>query len=103
MMGYEVRQHGTYAEGEQLPNTFVTYQLIDSPNASHADNRPTSTTYRVQVNLYSRDPELVQGADVAFRAALIPAGYMRAGGRGLPYNTATGHYGFTSDYRILGE
>lgn len=98
-LGYPVREHGTYAPDEELPNTHVTYQLIDSPNNSHADNRPTSTTYRVQVNLYSRDPAISQGADGAFRSVLLPAGFLRVGGRGLPYDQSTGHYGYTSDYR----
>lgn len=98
-LGYPVREQGTYAPDETLPETHVTYQLIDSPNDSSADNLPTSTTYRVQVNLYSRDPAITQGADDALRSILLPVGFMRVSGRSLPYDIKTGHYGFTSDYR----
>lgn len=101
-IGYPVREQGTYAPGEMLPDTHITYQLIDSPSNSHADNLPTSTTYRVQVNVYSRDPAITQGADGMLRAALMPVGFMRGGGRGLPFDRETGHYGYASDYRYYG-
>lgn len=98
-IGHPVREHGTYGAGETLPQTFITYQLIGSPNSSHADNLPTSTTYRVQVNVYSRDPAITQAADGMLRAALMPAGFLRMDGRGLPFDHTTGHYGYTCDYR----
>lgn len=97
--GYKVREQGGYQNDERLPDTHVTYQIIDSPNESHADNRPTSTTYRVQIVLYSRKPGIVQNADEILKAALIPAGFLRAGGRAYPFNAQTGHYGWTSDYK----
>jgi hypothetical protein len=99
-MGYPVKEQGTYSAGATLPETHVTYQIIDSPNNSHADNAPTSQTTRVQVTLYSKKPALKQGADEAFKAVLLPAGFMRAGGRDLPFAQATGHYAYTCDYRF---
>lgn len=98
-LGYPVSEHGTYGKEETLPESFVTYQLIDSPNSSYADNRPTSQTTRVQVNVYSKRPAIKQGADAALKAVLLPAGFLRVSGRDLPFDAATGHYGFTSDYR----
>jgi hypothetical protein len=78
----------------------VTYQVIDQPNNSHADNRPTSTTSRIQISIYSRRPAITQGADATLKAALLPAGFLRVTGRQLPIDPKTGHYGYTSDYRF---
>ncbi len=99
LLDYPVREHGTYAENDKLPETFVTYQIIDSPNNSFADNQPTSQTIRVQVNLYSKRPSIKQGADTVLKNIMLPVGFMRVGGRDLPYDLKTGHYGYTCDYR----
>lgn len=98
-LGYTVREQGTFGSTETLPATFITYQLIEQPNDSHYDNRPISTTSRMQVTLYSQDPAIKQNADNLFKSVLLPAGFMRAGGRDLPFNSDTGHYAYTSDYR----
>lgn len=98
-LGYPVQEQGTYAPNERLPETFVTYQIIDQSSYSHADNAPTSQTDRVQVVLYSRDPSLKQSANEAFMGVMLPAGFMRVSGRDLPYASSTGHYAYTSDYR----
>lgn len=99
-LGYTVRPQGSYAPGATLPETLVTYQVVDQPNGAHADNRPGSTIHRVQVAMYSKRPALVQGADAAFKGALLPAGFLRVTGRDLPLDHDTGHYGYTCDYRF---
>lgn len=98
-LGYPVAEQGTYAITAKLPETHVTYQIIDSSNNSHADNASTSQTTRVQVTLYSKKPALKQGADAAIKAVMLPAGFMRVGGRDLPFDQTTGHYAYTCDYR----
>lgn len=100
-LGYPVREQGSYGEGEELPETFITYQVIYISNRSHADNQPTCGITRVQVNLYSRDPTIKQGADRAIKAAMLPAGFLYVDGRDLPLSADTGHYGFTCDYRFF--
>ncbi|MDP4095472.1 hypothetical protein OIN60_01525 [Paenibacillus sp. P96] len=102
-LGYPVREQGTYAEGEVLPETFVTYQVIDTPDVSHADNLPTAWTVRIQVALYSKKPAIKQGAEAAIRDVMLPADFMRIGGRDLPYSQATGHYAYTCDYRYYDQ
>lgn len=99
-LGHPVREQGTYKATDTLPETHVTYQLIDSPNNSHADNTPTSQTTWIQVALYSKKPALKQVADAAIKAAMLPAGFLRVGGRDLPFNAATGHYAYACDYRF---
>lgn len=99
-LGYPVKEQGTYSENDTLPETFITYQIIDSPNNSFADNQPTSKTTRIQLAFYSKKPALKQSADETFKGIMLPAGFLRAGGRDLPYDHNTGHYGYTSDYRF---
>ena len=76
----------------------MTYQIIDSPNESHADNVPTSTSWRIQVAVYSKDPAIVQVADQSLKAQLLLAGFLRVAGRALPYNAQTGHFGWVADF-----
>lgn len=97
-LGYPVKEQGTLSN--TLPETFITYQLIDSSSGSHADNLPTSVTHRVQITLYTKKPSLKQGADALFKSVMLPAKFMRVSGRDLPYSSATGHYAYTSDYRF---
>lgn len=98
-LGHTVRKQGSYSANDTLPVTFVTYQIIDQSNNTHYDNVPTSRTSRIQVTIYSKDPTIVQGADVALKAVMLPAGFLRITGRDLPLNQSTGHDGYASDYR----
>lgn len=98
--GYPVREQGTYGPDESLPDTHITYFIQDQSNESHADNAPTSQTTTVQVALYSRDPAIAQQANQILKGILHPAGFLRAGGRNLPLDPDTGHYGYTSTYNF---
>lgn len=102
-LGYKVKEEGTFPSGKTLPETYITYFDVNSPNNSYADNKPTSQTTRIQVNLYSKDPALKQNADDLFRSVMLPAGFLRVGGRSLPFNKDTGHYCYTCDYRYYDQ
>ncbi|WP_379135984.1 hypothetical protein [Paenibacillus sp. sgz500958] len=99
-LGHDVREQGTSAPNAKLPESFVTYQVIDDSPASHADNKPTSLVWRVQVSLYSKKPAIKQGASEAIKDVMLAAGFLRVGGRDLPFSEMTGHYGYTCDYRF---
>lgn len=99
-LGYTIREQGTYGSSENLPTTLITYLIVDAPNETHYDNEPNSTTYRVQVTLYSKTPSIVQGANDSIKNLMIPAGFLRQSGRSLPYDAKTGHYAWTQDYKI---
>lgn len=98
-LGYPVKEQGTYPKDAVLPETFITYLIVDSPNETHYDNKPESTTYRVQLCLYSKKPSIKQNADELFKSVMLPGGFLRVGGRDLPFNANTGHYCYTCDYR----
>ena len=100
-LGYPVREQGTYGEDEVLPDTLVTYQLVDEPDLAHYENSPSGKVPRFQVALYSKDPAIKQNADTLLRSVMLPAGFMRSSGRDLPFDPDTGHYGYTSDYRYF--
>lgn len=99
-LGYPVKEQGTYAADAVLPETHITYYLLDSPNNTHADNLPTSTTHRVQLVLYSKKPAIKQQADTLLKSVMLPGGFLRAGGGDMPYNENTGHYGYRSVYQF---
>ena len=99
-LGYPVREQGTYAADEVLPVTMITYQLIDEPDSAHYENLPFGKITRFQIAFYAKDPSKKQSADGLLRSVMIPAGFLRASGRDLPFNSDTGHYGYISDYRF---
>jgi hypothetical protein len=99
-LNYTLREQGAFKSNETLPETFITYLIVTSPNETHYDNEPQSTTYRVQVTLYSKKPSIVQGADISIKNVMIPAGFLRQSGRSLPFDEKTGHYAWTCDYKI---
>ena len=100
-LGYPVREQGTYGEDEVLPETMITYQLIDEPDSAHYENIPVGKIARFQVAFYSKDPTKKQSADSVLRSVLLPLGFLRVSGRDLPFNKETNHYGYTSDYRYF--
>jgi hypothetical protein len=102
-LGYTVKEQGTYPPGATLLETHITYFLVDSPNSSFADNVATSKTSRIQLVLYSRKPSIKQNADELFKSVMLPGGFLRVGGRDLPFNASTGHYAYTCDYRYYEE
>lgn len=92
------REQGTMNK-DALPVTFLTYQVLIESDASYADNLPTSGSTLVQIALYSTDPSIKQSARDTLSGAMLPAGFTRGEGRGLPYDGDTGHYGYACDFR----
>lgn len=99
-LGYPVKEQGTYPSGTTLPETYITYFNVDNPNGTYYDNKPESTKTRIQLVLYSKKPAIKQNADNLFKSVMLPAGFLRIGGRDLPFNESTGHYAYTCDYRF---
>jgi len=102
-LGYPVKEQGTYPPGTILPETYITYFLVDSPNETHYDNVPESTTNRIQLCIYSKKPSIKQTGDKTLKSVMLPGSFLRVGGRDLPYNASTGHYCYTCDYRYFDQ
>lgn len=81
--------------GDELPDLFLIYQLIDAPPILHAEDLEDMRYYRMQVTTYSRDG-LGDLPDVA--GAMVEAGFTRSTMRELPYNTETRHYGLAMEF-----
>jgi hypothetical protein len=92
--------------GDEFPDLFLIYQLIDAPPLLHVNDHEDMRYYRMQVTIYSRDG-LADLPDVI--SAMVEAGFTRSSIRELPYNTETRHYGlamefiFTSDNVTVDE
>lgn len=99
-LGCEVKEEGSYEPNAVLPDTYITYFIVDSPNTGYADNLPTGYEPRIQLKINTTDPEIKQNADILFRSVMLPVGFTRVGGRDLPFDSDTGHYSYTCDYRL---
>lgn len=87
---YDVRLQGSYAANEPLPESFITYQIVDAPDASFYDNQPQLTHHRLQVIFYSKKMSLINSVADQIYTAMKQAGFIRDGkGR---------DYGFENEY-----
>ncbi len=78
-----------------LPDLYLVYQLIDSPQEQAADDAETVRSYRVQVTIWNT-AGLAVLPDVD--TAMTSAGFMKSNWRQLPQDRETGHYGLAKDY-----
>lgn len=81
--------------GESLPDEYIVYFLVDSPNAQNADDVETMRTRKIQVSYYNI-AGLMSMPDI--ESAMIAAGFSPSDQRELPYNEDSGHYGFALDF-----
>jgi hypothetical protein len=88
------------ATSANLPDAFAVYQVISDPPAQHADDAEVLRRYRVQVNYFARAG---LGTMPDIDGAMRGAGFTRIGGRELPYNQETRHYGYSMDFHFLDE
>lgn len=86
------------ATGSELPDTFITYQLIAQPVELSADNADGVVSYTMQVSVWSRAG--LPGV-TGLHAAMVAAGFRRTASRELDYQTETRHFGLAMDYTYL--
>ena len=100
-LGYPVFLHGTMTEDKAFPNSFITFLVTNSSNASHYDDLVRSYEWRFQVAFYSNDPLLVASVPDTIRATLKAAGFIPQGkGYDLPSDEPT-HTGWVQEYYYL--
>ncbi len=97
-LGYEVMA-SEKQNPKELPDTFIKYEIIDSPSSTFADNKDTGITYRVQISFYTRNNALIQTVPFSIDSAMRNSDFMRLGGRQIPQNKETLHFGWSCDYR----
>jgi len=84
----------------QLPDTYITYFLVDDPAKGHSDNKETSHSPRIQVSLFYRDISKVKTVPDQIEAAFMAANFMRVEAGRIPYQEDTQHYGWRCDFRF---
>ena len=99
-LGYPYDYEKYEGDTKQLPDTFIVYTLINDNGKTWADNKETSHTVRVQISLYFRDKRVELTVPDAVETAFKAAGFLRSGGRSLPYSEETGHHGRYFDFRL---
>jgi hypothetical protein len=80
-----------YISTGDLPDLYVTYQLIDSPPVDHADNVEIARSYLIQISIYNR-AGLASLPNVDL--AMTSAGFRKGSFRQLKKDDLTGHHGF---------
>jgi len=84
----------------QLPDTYITYFLVDDTPKGHSDNKETSHSSRIQVSLFYRDLSKALTVPDQIEAAFMAANFMRVGPGRIPYQEDTQHYGWRCDFRF---
>lgn len=94
---YEIALQGSYADDEPLPESFITYFIVDSDDRSFYDDDPKMSDYRIQVVFYSKKMSLIKTVPDSIYQSLKAAGFIRTGkGRDIAYNAE--HYAWQIDY-----
>jgi hypothetical protein len=84
--------------GDDLPDQYLTYFMVDMSPEQHADDEETLRGYLVQVSVYSRYG-LAGLPDVI--GAMTGADFMFVAGRQLDYDIETRHFGIAFDFEYL--
>lgn len=78
-----------------LPDAYITHQLINSPPEQHADDDETERSYTMQLTFWDKTGiPSTTSVDAAMKAAGFHKGSMRQ----LPQDPTTHHYGLAIEY-----
>lgn len=89
---------GDPVAGGGLPDQYIVYFVVDIGPEQHADDVETLRSELVQVSIYNR-AGLNSLPDVI--GAMTADGFTFVGGRELPYDLETRHYGLAFDFEYL--
>ena len=96
-IGFEVRLQGSYAENEPLPESFITYFIVDSPDGNYYEDGPLLTYIRIQVVLYSMKMSAINTIPEQIFNACRNAGFIRDS-RGRDLGFEGDHYGWSMNF-----
>lgn len=98
--GYPVFLQGTYS-GAEYPDSFITYIVQTTDDATHYNNDPTSWRWSFSVIFYSKNPELMDSAPDAIRATLKAAGFIPLGKGYHTFSDDPEYTGWITEYLYL--
>jgi hypothetical protein len=83
-----------------LPDQYLTYQLVTANPALHLEDREAARAYTIQVSIFSR-AGLAVLPDVD--GAMTAAGFTKGNWRELPQDAQSKHYHLAKDYHFYDE
>lgn len=102
--GFNILQEGTYSINEELPDSFISYEIIGSDILRSYDNKPTRIGYDVDITLHSNDMSVINSTALQLFDALIDAGFTAPdAGYDAGMNTYTGHYAWDMEFYLIEE
>lgn len=101
-LGYgEPILQGSMADDEPYPESFITYQIIGSPEQDFFDGVPNGTQWRFNIFFYTSDPALLSTEPTRIYNAMKAAGFIPQGkGFDIPSDEPT-HIGWQNEYIYL--
>lgn len=98
-LGYPyAREHYEPDSSGQLPESYITYDLITSRGATWADGRETSQQHRIRFNFFTTHADLLKTVPGIIHDAVIAAGFTGGQWRDYRYDKKTSHEGVHSDF-----
>jgi hypothetical protein len=85
--------------GNNKPDEYIVYSIIDSPNKTSADGRVTGVSTRVQIDYMTRSPNKLSDIGGKIEKNLLDAGFMRVGNPRDNYDTSSRYYYRQQDFR----
>ncbi len=93
--------HGSMAEDEPYPESFITFQITGSPEQDFFDGEPHGTQWRFMVAFYTSNPALLSTVPRQIYTDLKADGWIPQGkGYNIPSDEPT-HTGWVNEYYFL--
>ncbi len=90
-LGINVRYQGSISEDEPIPETLITYEIIDSMDQSYYDNTSHRLTTRIQLVIYSSKMSIIKTLPDHMSQLIKAAGFTRES-RGYDRGFYMDHY-----------
>jgi hypothetical protein len=92
-LGVDIRVQGSISESEPIPETMITYEIIDSIDHGFYDNQPTRLTTRIQLMIYSTKMSIIKSLPDTITQLIKEGGFVRES-RGHDQGFFGQHYGW---------
>lgn len=100
-LNHSIFQQGTIAPDDEYPESFITFEIIDSQEKEFFNNLSNATEWTISVIFYSVDPVLVQSEGVNIYNTLKNAGFIPQGRGADILSDEPTHTGWVNEYLFL--
>lgn len=97
-LNYSVFQQGTLAPDSEYPDSFITFEILDSEETENFDNTPVAIMWQISIIFYSTDPLLVQSEAMNIYKILKAAGFIPQGKGADILSDEPTHTGWINEY-----